>query len=151
MTTIRIEVIGQERVLAGFAQVAEGMTRLAPLFERYGEEFYAQETRLFAEAPWTPLSEAYKTRKSVAFPDKPILRATDRLFKSLTEEKAEGNIHRVSDRGAEFGSSVFYGIIHHEGIAPQPERRLLAELQMEKYDTIAAEYMMEIAEAAGFA
>ncbi len=149
--SIRIEIVGAERVLAGFAHVAEGMTRLAPLFERYGEEFYREEVSLFAAAPWTPLSEGYQERKSVAFPDKPILRATDRLFKSLTEQDAEGNIHRVSDQGAEFGSSVFYGIIHHEGIAPQPERRLLAELQMEKYDSLAAEYMMEIAEAAGFA
>jgi hypothetical protein len=109
-----------------------------------GQEFYGQEKKLFDLAPWKPLSPAYAKRKQAKYGDKPILRATDTLFRSLTAQGAEGNIHRIGNDSAEFGSSVPYGPFHAS------TRNPLAEPDVERYETIAGEYMQKLARDAGF-
>ena len=144
MTTTTIEVMGLEGTIAAFLRLEDKLTKLKPLWEVFGKEFYSEEKSLFAEAPWKPLSPAYAKRKQQKYGDKGILRATDRLYNSLTEQGVEGNVHRVRDDGAEFGSSVPYGIFHKETRDP------IAEPDEERYGTLAGEYVMEMIREAGF-
>lgn len=126
-----------------------GLERLTPLWELFGKEFYQQETALFARAPWVPLSPGYAKQKQEQFGGKSILRARDDLFKSFTQQGATGNIYRVDDRGAEFGSGDFKAIFHQAGTSLMPARPPLAEPDLDRYATIAGEYLAEmIAKAA---
>lgn len=144
MTTIRIEIVGLDRALSGFGQLDEKLTKLKPLMQRFAKEFYSEEKSLFDAAPWKPLSPAYAERKRKKYGDKPILRATDRLWRSLTEEGTEGNIHRIRDDGADLGSGVPYGIFH------QYSRPPIAEPDEGKYTSLAEEYVREMIKQSGF-
>jgi len=141
--TITIELVGLDKSLAGFQRLEA--TRFKPLMERFGQEFYSQEQSLFDRAPWTPLKPETEVRKAKMYggPSR-ILIATGTLFRSLTKQGAEGNVHRVSDDGAEFGSAVSYGIFHVD------TRNPIAEPDEEKYTTIAGEYVAEMVKEAGF-
>jgi phage gpG-like protein len=145
MTTINIDIQGLSRLHSGLSQVERGLTSLRSLWDRFAKEFYSEEKKLFAAAPWKPLTPAYEKRKRAKYGDKPILQATGRLLGSLTEQGAEGNVHRVDDQSAEFGSAVPYGVFHHESRPP------LAEPDEDRYGTLAGEYVAGIAKAAGFA
>lgn len=151
MTTISIEVVGLEKALSGLSRLEEGFTRLSPLMDRFGDEFRTAQAALFRSAPWTPLKTATEAAKARKYggPSQ-IMIASGDLFRSLTEKEDAGHVHRVRDDGAEFGSSVFYGIFHNEGRGRLPERRLLAEPDVERYNTIAGEYAAETLKEAGF-
>jgi phage gpG-like protein len=151
MTGYTIEIIGLEKMLAGMASLESSFSRLSPLMERFGGEFRGSEVALFRSAPWTPLKPASEAAKARKFggPSQ-IMVASGDLFRSLTEKEDKGHIHRVSDDGAEFGSNVFYGIFHHEGRGRLPERKLLAEPDEQRYETIAGEYAAEMLKEAGF-
>lgn len=150
MMDVRSEISNLAQVNAQLVQLAASVESLRPLWERFGEEFYAQEVALFNAAPWAPLSESYAREKQKRFGSKSLLRATDVLFRSLTEQGAEGNIHQIRDLGAEFGSSDFKAALHQSGTSVMPARPPLADPDVEKYETIAAEYMSEVLSNAGF-
>lgn len=150
MIAQNVEFVGLDRVFAGFTRIEKRLVSLRPLWERFGGEFYRQETVWFASEPWTPLSPAYAEQKQKKFGNKPLLRATDALFKSLTQEGAEGNVHQVNDLGAKFGSSDFKARLHSTGTSRMPAREPLAEPQIDRYETIAGQYIAEIMSEAGF-
>lgn len=140
-----IELHGLRESLAGFTNLEERLTKLKPLWERFEDEFHTEEKSLFERAPWTPLKPETEARKAKLYggPSR-ILIASGRLFRSLTEEGSEGNISRISDDGAEFGSEVPYGVFHED------TRNPLVEPDEEKYNTIAGEYVAEMIKEAGF-
>jgi phage gpG-like protein len=141
---ITIELTGLSELLAGVQKLESNLTRLKPLMEQFGQEFHSEEQSLFDRAPWTPLkleTIARKTQLGYADPSR-ILVATGRLLGSLTQQGAEGNVHRVSDDGAEFGSTVSYGIFH------VPTRNPMVEPDEERYSTIAGEYAVEMVKEA---
>ena len=138
MITITSEIVGVDRVRSNLVEIEGRLTRLRPLFQEFGQEFYAQEKSLFDLAPWKPLSPAYAERKRRAVGDKGILRYTDRLYLSLTKQGSEGNVHRVSDNNAEFGSVVSYGIFHRDTRDP------MAEPDIDRYATVAGEYAADV-------
>lgn len=140
-----VEIIGLERAMSGLASIESSFTRLSPLMELFGKEFYSQETSLFDKAPWAPLTPETEARKARLYggPSR-ILVATGTLLGSLTKQGAEGNIHDVRDDGAVFGSGVHYGIFH------VPTRNPMAEPDEARYNTIAGEYAAETLREAGF-
>lgn len=137
-TTIRMELVGVDQAQSRLIRVEGGLTRLRPLFELFGKERYLEQKSLFDLAPWKPLSPEYAERKRKDVGDKGILRYSDRLFLSLTQQGSEGNIHRVDDNSAEFGSNVPYGIFHRETRDP------MAEPDVDRYMTIAGQYVLEV-------
>lgn len=145
-----IEIVNLPYVFAGFNEVDHGLTSMKPLWGRFGEERYEEERAWFDAEPWVALSPAYAQKKQEIFGDKPILRATDALFTSFTEQGATGNIHRINDLDAEFGSSDPKAMFHHTGTSRMPARDPLAEPNEERYETIAGEYLGEIVSSAGF-
>ena len=145
-----VHISNLPQVDAHLAQLSEGVEVLKPLWERFGKEFYSQEESLFNKAPWKPLSPAYAERKRQEFGAKPILRATDVLFRSLTRQGAEGNIHRINDLDAEFGSNDFKAVFHQFGTSRMPARPPLAEPEVDRYESLASVYLEEIIKKAGF-
>lgn len=141
---------GIERVNAGLDRISRGVNDPRPLFGLLGEEFYRQELAWFEAEPWVPLSPGYAARKQEIYGDKPILRATDVLFKSFTEQGAAGNIHRVGESEAEFGSSDFKAIYHQLGTSRMPARPPLIEPDPDKFLAIADEYVDQLIQRAGF-
>lgn len=150
MIELHVDIVNLPQVDARFAALDRGIATLKPLWERFGKEFYAQEVSLFDAQPWAPLSSAYAAKKREQFGDKPILRATDDLFKSLTQQGSTGNIHRVNDLDAEFGSSDPKAMFHFTGTSRMPARDPLAEPDVDRYETIAGGYVDEMMRNAGF-
>lgn len=150
MTEFHVDIVNLPQVNAGLMNLERELGLLRPLWEDFGREFYRQETTHFANEPWAPLSPAYAERKREIFGDKPILRATDVLFKSLTQEGAEGNIHRVNDLNAEFGSNDFKAMLHFTGTSRMPARDPLAEPDVDRYVTIAGGHLEQVIRNAGF-
>lgn len=145
-----VEMAGLDHVNSGLATIGGELDKLKPFWELLGDEVRAEETQLFAEAPWTPLSETYAEQKAREFGDKPTLRATDVLYKSLTQENAPGNVNRITDQGAEFGSSNPLAKIHQAGGGNLPARQVLVTLPVNKAVTLAGEHLLEIVAKAGF-
>lgn len=141
---ITYTIDGMDKVLTGLGRIERGLDDLSPFFNKFADERYGEEKRLFDAAPWPPLSPAYAERKRQLFGDKPILRATDTLFKSLTQKGSVGNVHKVEKFMAEFGSIVPYGVFHI------PKRDPRAEPNMDRYQTIASEQLDEMLKGAGF-
>lgn len=141
---IGYEFSNLSQVFATFRRYEQGLESMIPLWEACGKEFYAQETKHFAEYPFAPLSPAYATKKQEQFGSKPILRAMDDLFKSFTQQGAAGNIHDIRPLGAVFGSSDFKARLHQTGTSKMPVRPPLAEPNLGRYQTIAGVYLMEI-------
>lgn len=150
MIQLHADIANLPQVDAKFAALDREISTLKPLWERFGTEFYSQESALFDAQPWAPLSPAYAAKKQEIYGDKPILRATDALFKSFTEQGATGNIHRVNDLDAEFGSNDPKAMFHFTGTSRMPQRNPLAEPDVDKYETIAGEYLGEMVSKAGF-
>lgn len=145
-----VEMIGLDQVNAGLSTIGGELENLKPLWELLGDEVRAEETQLFAEAPWTPLSETYAQQKAREFGSKPTLRATDVLYKSLTQENAAYNVNRITDEGAEFGSSYFLAKIHQAGTDTMPARQVIVEIPEDKAATLAGEHLLELIDKAGF-
>ena len=70
-------------------------------------QFSLQNSGLYPE-----LSEKYAARKSKLFPGKPILVATERLKKSVTEKSHKDHINIIKKSGFIFGTKTPYGIFH---------------------------------------
>lgn len=150
MIPVITEFSGMAQMQAGLGSIDSRLNSLRPLWERFGQEFYEEERQLFESEPWTPLSPAYALRKQKIFGSKSILRATDALFNSLTKQGATGNIHRITDDEAQFGSSDFKAMLHHTGAGRLPRRSPFAKPNAERYANIASEYMLEVLSSAGF-
>lgn len=138
------EWTGMDRFFAGLARVDRELSSLRPLWELCGKEFYSQETAWFASEPWVALSPGYAARKQKEFGSKPLLRATDALFKSLTQQGADGNIHQVDDLGAMFGTGDFKAPFHHTGTSRMPARDPFAPPDINRYESIAGNYLVEM-------
>lgn len=144
MSTITIEITGLPQLERAFTEVQKRLENLKPLWDRFASEFYSQEVALFASQPWKPLSPAYTAAKQKKYGDKPILRATDTLYHSLTQKNAEGSVYRTEDQSAEFGSSVPYGVFHAETRPP------IGEPDVNRYETLVGKYVAELVREAGF-
>jgi len=150
MIEVQVEFVGLNELFRGLSNVEEGVSHLRPLWEQFQTEFQSEEKRLFDAAPWEPLSPSYAEQKRRKFGDKPLLRATDVLYKSLTEQGAPEAIRVFDDSSAEFGTSDIVGIFHQLGTGKMPARPVLAEPDEEKYTAIAGDYLAQIVRQAGF-
>lgn len=74
---------------------------------------------------WEPLTARYERRKSRAFPGQPILRASDRLFRSVTTQTADA-VQDIAPRVLLYGTRVPYGRYHQRGGKRLPRRQFLA-------------------------
>lgn len=153
MIGVVTEVAGGKEVLASFTQLSGLYSDLSPVFEAVVEEAeHDIRHRFEAGGPgWAPLArstEASKARRGGG-PTR-ILVDTGALMASF-EKGATGNITRISQREAETGSSIFYGVFHQEGKGV-PKRTIIEVTgeQEAKYSRIAADVQNERIRALGF-
>jgi phage gpG-like protein len=125
--TLSIESYGEkvvERVLSRFADdLAVPTVALQAIAGIMREETEAQfDTEgEHASGGWKPLARSTLERKERLGLDHRILRATGRLFESLTQQAAPDHIERLSGDSLVFGSAVPYGIYHQSS---RPRTRL---------------------------
>lgn len=109
-----------DQILSDFRVIWPEVTKE---FYRIEAEQFATEGRRGATGEWAKLSPAYAKFKAVKFPNKTILRATDSLFNSLTDQGAPGAIFRPTPSELTLGTSVPYAILHQRGTSRMRSRK----------------------------
>lgn len=95
------------------------------------EQFETEGSR--ASGGWEPLSDAYAAWKGAQdFDPGTILRATNRMFDSLTDEDHPDNIMVIEGGNMAYGSSVEYGQFHQQGTSKMPMRKPLEFTELDK-------------------
>lgn len=102
-------------------------------------------------AQWQPLTPGYERRKERAFPGQPILRASDRLFRSLAAEGSE-NINLIEPQRLIYGTSTPYARYHQRGGKRLPKRQILAvtETDRRQIAALVREHLANQAKLNGF-
>ena len=85
---------------------------------------------------WQPLSPIYGARKSRVWPGKPILRASDRLFQSLTGSNQD-SIVEIEAGSFTWGTATPYARYHQRGTARIPQRKILVVTKADRRQIIA--------------
>lgn len=123
-----VEVEGTEQLKAEFRGVESTVSDFSPIWKGVQSEFFAIEKEQFnseggkgASGNWQALSPAYREIKQKRYGSKPILRATDRLFKSLTGE-TDDSIAQFGKTEAAFGTRLPYARRHQGGGGRLPRR-----------------------------
>lgn len=122
------EVLGEQQIVRGLTRFIGGVTNLEPAFVDIGQDVREIEDQQFAAEGngWAPLTPAYATRKRRRWGDKPILRASDRMYNSIIDQDAEGNVTVINAMDAAYGTSIFYARFHQTGTDRMAARRIFA-------------------------
>lgn len=152
------EVAGAEIFDRAFNRI-DSLSDLRPLWPNVIREFYLIEAEQFesegaagASGRWAPLSDVYAKYKAIAYPDQPILQATDELMKSLTDPEATGAILRPDEQELTIGTSVPYATAHQRGTRRMPARPpiSLAEAQKRRIQKSIQAGLVRFIREAGF-
>lgn len=148
-------VLGSQQLLRSLTRIISASHDLSGAFEEFGEEFREVEKERFdAEGfgDWPPLSPAYAARKLRLYGNKPILRATDALYQSLTIKGAPGNVSIVQPMSADFGTSIPYAVFHQTGTSRMPARPeiLLREEDKRRLVRAVQRHLIATGQSAGF-
>jgi hypothetical protein len=100
----RINIDGAKQLDISFRGFEKDLGDWTETWEKIGEAFYKMEKAHFRTYDFAPLSPRYSAWKAKHFPGKPILRATDRLYKSLTEASTEDSVYIVTPRSITLGT-----------------------------------------------
>lgn len=73
---------------------------------------------------WQPLSDSYGKWKAIHYPGQPLLRRTDALFRSLTEEGGD-NISEVERESLVYGTRNPVAFYQQRGGGRLPRRKIL--------------------------
>jgi len=106
---------------------------VADIMEATEEQFESEGKR--ASGGWDPLSEPYAAWKGAQDYDPgTILRATNALLDSFTQDGGDGQILVTQGGNLEFGSASDYGEFHQRGVPDNnlPQRRPLDFTELDK-------------------
>lgn len=125
-----VEIKGANELARKFDAVTDGIKDLNKLgvWDDVQTAFYEIERDQFASegnaarAKWKALSPAYAAQKLKRFGQKPILQATGKLYRSLTQANAEGSVVNKMPQELVIGSSIPHGIYHQTGTNKMPAR-----------------------------
>lgn len=98
-------------------------TALAYLRKATDQQFSSQGAR--SGDTWPPLSRPYSEWKAIRYPGQPILRATDKLYKSLVQ-KTSDSVEKVNRQSLTYGTKRKYARFHQRGTPRMPMRKILA-------------------------
>jgi hypothetical protein len=149
---LEFEVFGHkqlERELTRFADLAGDA---APAWEEIIDLIRADIQEQFdteggsMSGGWAPLKPVTVERKAAAGLSTQIMRATDRLMQSLTDDRGSDQTRIVEPHGFEFGSKVDYGKYHmgpaKDGSRPARKPVDFTEEQRRKYVKVLQEYLV---------
>lgn len=134
MIDIKVTVHGVEELDRKFLELAETITKPGEAWPAVAKEFREIEREQFftsGHGKWAPLTRPYEAWKEREFPFSPLMRATDALYRSLTQDGADGAVYEATDTSLTLGSSVTskkgrpYPVYHQEGAGRNPERKLI--------------------------
>ncbi len=125
---VRFDLFGDTQLLRTIDRRLDYVSDMRPAWRELRRLFLVAERRQFAtqgawgSGGWAPLSEDYRRWKLRVFPGKTILRATDELYRSLTEGP---QIYVERPHEVIMGSAVRHGRFHQSGGGNLPRRRVL--------------------------
>jgi phage gpG-like protein len=134
------EVEGVKILDRSFARIGEHLSDLTPVWDNVQREFWKIEDTQFksenakgASGTWKPLTRPYAKRKAQRYGVKTILRASDRLYGSLTGQT--GDTVLIKDK-MEFtiGTSLPYARYHQTGTGKMPKRPVIDFSEGQKRD-----------------
>lgn len=125
---LRFEVAGDQAVEHHLLGIGARAVDMAPVLEVIAERLRLKEADWFAsegDGSWAPLAESTVAYKAANNLRPEILRATDDLMRSLTEEGAPGQFSIVTPDALIFGTSIDYARYHRDGAGGLPVRNPL--------------------------
>ena len=129
MVIISFEVFGDKQVERELLRLSDAAADMRPAGERFMEYMRSVERTQFdsqgrtGSGGWAPLKPRTVASKAARGLDPRILRATDRLRKSLTNKTSPDHIEEINADSFFFGSRVSYGSFHQTGTRRMPQRR----------------------------
>jgi phage gpG-like protein len=148
-----VEGVAQlDRALGMILAAAENFSTA---FEALGDELLLIEQEQFlAEGygEWPALKPSYQARKQQLFGSQTILRATDRLYESMTIRGAPDNVWRIEPLQAAFGTSTPYAIWHQRGTGVMPARPVISlrEEDNRRLMRVVQRHLIATGQTAGF-
>lgn len=123
-----IQISGVQEMVLELDSLIRKSSNLSNPFQLFQKHWFESIDQVFQDGgdpvEWPALSPAYEGWKNVAYPGQPIMRASDRLYESLTNQTSE-TIWQVGPKHIEFGSRVPYFEYHQTGTSKMPARPML--------------------------
>jgi phage gpG-like protein len=129
MVIISFEVWGDKQVERELLRLSHAAADMRPAGKRFMEYMRSVERSQFdsegrtGSGGWAPLKPSTVANKAARGLDPRILRATDRLRRSLTNKTSPDHIEEINADSFVFGSRVPYGRYHQKGTRRMPQRR----------------------------
>lgn len=141
IVTLNIGIEGDKQVNATLLSMKRRVEDWSPfwaqvrnlLIDRMKQQFDTEGSRASA---WQPLSARYKSWKDQHYPNKTILRLTDRLYNSLTKIDDPNMVYETNPQQMTFGTKVRYAAKHQLGEGRIPQRRILSLTTQDRRDII---------------
>lgn len=137
---IRFEVEGEVLLNRSFQRVGDHLDDLRPVWETVQRDFWKIEESQFksqgvkgAGGAWQALSRPYAKQKAQRHGAKTILRATDRLYGSLTSQTGDTLLFKEKQEFG-IGTSVPYAKFHQTGGGKLPKRAVIDFSESQKRD-----------------
>lgn len=135
---VHIEVFGDTQIDRTLLRFGSRAMNAIPLWNSLYQDFLNIEQVQFltegshGSGGWPQLAESTLLEKERRHQPTWILRATEVLFKSLTQRGALGNIRDIGPGWMRFGSDIPYGIYHQTGTVNMPMRKPLEFTELER-------------------
>lgn len=111
--------------MENYVKRSSNLSRPFQVFQKYWFDSIAEVFDAGGDpVPWPELSPAYAAWKEANWPGRPIMRRSDELYDSLTNQTSN-TIWHVGPRSIEFGTRVPHFIYHQEGRGANPQRPTL--------------------------
>lgn len=118
MFTLRIEH-NIDKIIEDLKELERQLRDLTRFWQSFSLPYLIQEVEgIFDSEPWAPLSYPYVLEKAQSFPGQGILRRTDTLYDSFTQENAPYSVQDARPDRFTYGTDVPYGFFHEFGITP---------------------------------
>lgn len=132
------QVEGKAQFDRAFSRLDLNISDLRPVFQEIKDEFFAIEREQFASqgkagagGQWAPLSIKYETIKNEKYPAQTILRASDKMFESLTGETSDTFFEANKEEMA-IGTTRPYAKHHQKGGKNLPQREVISFSERQK-------------------
>lgn len=123
-----IEAVGAVKAANDLERMGKRAQDVRPLEPVIRKVFLESEQQRFAgqnqRPKWPPLADSTKARKAEQHLSQATLRATDALYRSLTQEGAAGQVDEPQAGQFRFGTKVPYAFYHDTGKGV-PKRKLV--------------------------
>ncbi len=155
--------IAHNKLDTGLTALARGISDWSPawplvadLVRGIAREQFESAGARGASGPWPVLADDYAKAKAKRYPGQPILRATNRLYNSLTDPLGENSVFDPQPKKLTLGTRVEYAI-YHQSSGPRarlPRRPIFDFVPGQDDRAIAGvlnRYAIEVARRAGLA